>query len=511
MSFNPFNSSGEHNRDQSGILPDVALEDTMDTEAAHSYSNPTHVGDNAYPPVEARHPDQPSSAAEPERPTMAPVSSTGPPGQTPMDLGAMIAAIASNPEALEQLRMLVGDRLSVPLDPRSRFEVPQAQPRRNPEFTPHASSNDSVPTPESPPSHVGGNLGPSQDQVRRAEEAYAVAIRTQQEYAARITDLEGRLQQAESRHPRMGQIRIRSLSSYSGQIRGDACDHWTLEAQSWVYTVETVVLHRDMTENEKIAAVGSYTTEKAHVLWLYWTKRRTEGDPEAPSTLYGFLLLLRKHFTPPDAPVRRRRRFDTMRQTGTALEFIFRLMDMRTLLEPIPTDSEMIRRIFNGLKDAVRLRVHEFPQPPTRLVDYQAFVIRVDESIYHAQRNSGYRSLGGSLNAITQEEESSEPTMDVVRYEEEDAEDQFLGYDDEYNDGSLNAVHAQRRHFKPRGRGSGRGQPARGRFRGRVSSTGPSNRSSNDNWNHRKDIICYRCGEEGHIARNCPAEKVKGQ
>jgi hypothetical protein len=334
-------------------------------------------------------------------------------------------------------------------------------------------------------------------------------MRREHENLSRIRDLETQLQQAQgNRNYRTGRLRTRPLSTYNGDRRNEMCDRWTLEAQTWVHNQEAFEMGRSMTEDEKIAAVGSYTTERAQSVWLYWARLRTQGNPDVPTTLYGFLLVLRKHFSPPDAAVRRRRRFETARQTGTAQEFIFRLMDIRPLLEPIPSDEEMIRRIFNGLKDNIRYRVNAFPSVPTHLVDYQAFVIRVDESEYHQHiRHQNH----GSLNAIAADDGPYDPaTSDGEDNDGQDPDGEFAGYAEDYDDGTLNAVHTTRRHFGFRGRG-GRGNRGRGGRQGRGSATQPSNRAANGNWGHRADIDCYRCKQLGHIARNCTAEKVAGQ
>jgi hypothetical protein len=135
MSFNPYDQTTGHDHHQSGMLPSIALEDAMDSEATHSYGNPTHVGDNAYVPIEARGTPQPSSATGIQQPTVVPITEAGPSGHAPIDIGAAIAAVANNPEAMEQLRLLTLGRPSIPLDPRNRFENQQQRRRSWPGTT----------------------------------------------------------------------------------------------------------------------------------------------------------------------------------------------------------------------------------------------------------------------------------------------------------------------------------------------------------------------------------------
>ena len=61
-----------------------------------------------------------------------------------------------------------------------------------------------------------------------------------------------------------------------------------------------------------------------------------------------------------------------------------------------------------------------------------------------------------------------------------------------------------------RGRDRDRGK---GRGRGRSKSRGSWNRSkSRDNKGRgNSSFTCYHCGQEGHIKRNCPSRKEKGQ
>ena len=123
--------------------------------------------------------------------------------------------------------------------------------------------------------------------------------------------------------------------------------------QEWIEIEETFSVGRQFSDDEKVALVGTYLTGTPKSHWQLWRKQKLENSPDSPKTIDDFFRILRRHYTSVDAKRNRRRRFDTMAQTGSAQDFIFKLLNLRNLLKPILSDENVICRIILSYKDRV--------------------------------------------------------------------------------------------------------------------------------------------------------------
>jgi hypothetical protein len=111
---------------------------------------------------------------------------------------------------------------------------------------------------------------------------------------------------------------------------------------------------------------------------------RAAGAPGSPQTIYDFLKLLRNYFTSINVILNRRREYETMKQTGPARDFILALLNLRNLLDPIPTDEDAKARIFHSVKLRLQAKIDEHGRTikPLPLDEYIAWIVGMDETQY---------------------------------------------------------------------------------------------------------------------------------
>jgi hypothetical protein len=304
---------------------------------------------------------------------------------------------------------------------------------------------------------------------------------------------------------------------YEGETRNDACDHFCISAAHWLRVEEQFSAGRLFTEDEKISLVSTYLGGNAQIHWQRWMTKKAAGGPDAPQTIYDFFKLLRSHFTSLNVILNRKREYETMKQTGPARDFILSILNLRNLLEPIPSDEDAKSRIFNGVKLRLQAKIDEHARTimPLPLDEYVAWVISMDEVQYKkivAQREfrrtgSGYNRSSNNNNGYSSQRlnavhDNSVPTSFDESFDEEELldeaeEGEIYEDEDEDEEFGLNAVQGARRFMRGsrgRGRGGRRFTPSR--------SPAPPNRFGSNNYTETRE--CYGCGQKGHLKANCP-------
>ena len=294
-----------------------------------------------------------------------------------------------------------------------------------------------------------------------------------------------------------------------------------------------------MTEDEKLAVVGSYTSSHVHSLWQTELDRRERREIGAIDSLEDMLRLVVRNYSPSDAFESRRQRFEEMRQEGPARVFIQKLRELGYLLRPPPTDDEIKRRIRAGLRQNIKneLSLMAVRLDPLELPEFIAQIVRVDEILFKRTHRGHFNLAPASqsnppplsmtlplrLNAIDDNEQWNEPyTNDFPENNPggEEEEEQYQDnnsqqhqsfdienepYDEEAYLNALGINRQNRSGYRGRPRGRGRGTP-------RVSSTLPR-QSSNPHQTFRRTPgparnentnVCYNCGGTGHWANACP-------
>jgi hypothetical protein len=489
-----------------------------------------------------------------------------PPQQSPIpavpdSYAAIATLLANDPSFVDYVRRLAVEATTAatqgqPLNPTNRFERPSATPRHNPEL--RNGSHITAQNGEASTSNAPKAIVMSAEAIQAAESKYELAMnelralrlgrdaqaanfrltaqsmsdspyqvvqdlspenlaRAELAYAAALSELNELRRQGPRDPPGSRPIQLRPLTTFTGEtMKGESCENWTLEALNWIRNQETFVVKRLLTEPEKIDAVGAFMSGRASNLWLFWQSRRLNLDPTAPTTLVGFLGILRKQYTSLDSAEVRRRRFDTLKQVTSVRDFIFRLTDLRNLMDPVPGDDEFRRRITLGVKDKVRREILKQPMRPVNLDDFMQWVIRIDEALmleHRANSQVAVYTRSGSLQSRTDPRVAAQyegrlnamddAATDIGAEVDEEQDDlEYLNEEDDRSSGNLNAVQSTSRFMRGRG---GRGA-SRGRARYRGSTSGQRGAPSNRAWTDDGQPICYSCGEAGHISRNCPSK-----
>jgi len=292
------------------------------------------------------------------------------------------------------------------------------------------------------------------------------------------------LGQINSRAPKNKAPDFPKPATYTGIVENDACENWCLSILRWIKLQERFKRNGEpFDEFEKIQMVGCFLSGTAQTWWRREEKRCDDGDIGALLTLDLFLEGLRSFYSPADNQEVRQRRFETKQQSAGAQAFIRDLQAIARLLEPIPSDMEIARKIRMGLKERVRRQLDINNNTPSNMAlnDYIRQAISVDTTLF--------REAGPEARAQDKAEQKREqrrrrkaPTALTSMEQSEEAEASSSKQ-------SLNAIPKA-----PKNR-----SPASGANRAPLGKRN-SNQETRD---------CYNCGKKGHLARDCRSKRAQ--
>jgi hypothetical protein len=193
-----------------------------------------------------------------------------------------------------------------------------------------------------------------------------------------------------------------------------------------------------------------------------------------------------------------------LKQHTDARSFVRMVQQQALTLSPPRTENEMATVILTGLKPAVvmelRRRDAQLPDPSLNFNAWLRHVEAADDIAYSDQkryqtepvRSRKTTSFRNRLNMITPKDSASEE-------EDKDSEETTSDEDSATEEALLNLIRTRRN------------QKQKADRKGNKSSKHGSAKTMKSSEQESSSSMCYRCGEEGHIARNCPAPAPKAR
>lgn len=178
-------------------------------------------------------------------------------------------------------------------------------------------------------------------------------------------------------------IRMATPRHFSKQTLPGELSMWIDEIKAYIRA--GAVRGAFMLEQEKIDTAASYLSGEARRKWLIArqvSELRPTGDPRKIDTLDKFFQYLLKDNSDWNEQEKIRQQYMKLRQRRSAGEFGRELILLANLLNPRPTEHEILERFKFGLQERVRCALVNVLDQPDNLEDFITLCDRIDQRLY---------------------------------------------------------------------------------------------------------------------------------